>query len=63
MVTAACAVRTAATTWSLISMVRDESSTAALLLLFLPVCLGILLVPFVALTALVHWLCGGPRRR
>jgi hypothetical protein len=52
------AVFTAATVWLLVDMVTDDSSTAALLLLFLPIMLGILLVPFAGLTVLLHWLRG-----
>ena len=47
---------TAFTFWSLISMIRDESSTAVLLLLFLPFVLLGLLVPFLGAAVLVHWL-------
>lgn len=57
--TAACLAFTAATVWMLVSMLRDESSTAVLLLLFLPIYLIALLVPFALVTVLV----GRVRRR
>jgi len=54
VVSAGCLVYTAATVWSLTSMISDESSTAVLLLLFLPAYLAGLLVPFGLAAALVH---------
>lgn len=58
VVAVTCLVSTAATVWSHVSLVQDldESSTAALGFLFLPAFLAILLIPFVGVTALVHWL-------
>lgn len=49
-----CLVYTVATVWLLIDMVTDDSSTSGLLLLFLPIILGALLVPFAGATALLH---------
>lgn len=54
IVTAACVVYTAATLWSLISLIQDEDSTAVLILVFLPVVLAGLLVPFAGAAGLVH---------
>ncbi|WP_375431746.1 hypothetical protein [uncultured Friedmanniella sp.] len=54
VVTAGCGVYTAALGYSLIEMITDESSTAVLLLLFLPLYLGVLLLPFAAAAALVQ---------
>lgn len=53
-----CLLYTAATAWSHIVLVQDldTSSTAALGFLFLPAYLAILLIPFAALTVLLHWL-------
>ena len=62
VVVVACVVQTGLIVVSLVSMLRDESSTAVLLLLFLPVYMLVLLLPFVGLTALVHRLRSRPRR-
>lgn len=56
-----CLVYTAATAWLLVDMVTDDSSTSVLLLLFLPILLGALLVPFAGATALLHRLLSGRR--
>ena len=62
VVVVACVVQTGLIVVSLVSMLRDESSTAVLLLLFLPVYMLVLLLPFVGLTALVHRVRSRPRR-
>lgn len=54
VVVAAAITYTAATFYALIEMVFDESSTAVLLLLFLPFYLCCLLAPFALATVLVH---------
>lgn len=64
VVAGTCVLFTAVLVWSLISMNLDDSSTAVLLLLFLPFYLLLALVPFVGLTALVHGLrLRGARRK
>ncbi|GAB2569310.1 hypothetical protein [Microlunatus antarcticus] len=59
VVAVTCVLFTVTLVLSLIGMNVDESSTAVLLLLFLPVYLTALLLPFLGLTALVHRLRRG----
>lgn len=54
VVAAGAVVFTAATVYLLVTTITDESSTAALGLLVYPVMLGLLLVPFAGVAALVH---------
>ncbi|HYP46005.1 MAG TPA: hypothetical protein VEQ66_12500 [Propionibacteriaceae bacterium] len=49
-----CLAFTAATVWAVTTIAVDESSTAAIGLLFLPPALGVLLLPFAGVAALVH---------
>lgn len=53
-----CVVFSGAVIAAMIVLALDDSSTGVLLLLFLPVQLGLALIPFVGLTFLVHWVRG-----
>jgi len=54
VVAVGCLAFTAACVWAVLSIATDESSTAAIGLLFLPPMLGVLLLPFAGVAVLVH---------